>query len=400
MHKTANGIRRFGGVQRLLGYLLVSVGALLLLASGAYYGYSYWSKSTLDDLTFESARPVTSANVTRDVAGPSEAALPVPASASVSPDASAAGLPAITLGAAKETAPSSDDRRALKPASGATAAATTEANDASSPSGPATHSAQTQVAGAASEGDAEPGVVTQPAAASVESGSAAEPAPSEPAAASEPAPEAEQQQEAVSASTQASDPDVTDGLETSPIKNEGVALAHMALALPDSELLTFAAPTPELLSAAAPSPSRIVIPSIGVDSDVSQLRLLSKNTGYEWETPKWVVGHVPTSGNPGMQRQGWYFGHLESPLRREGNVFKRLPDIPPLLKDGETVHIVVEADDRKYLYQVYKSDWVHKDDLKITYSREQDITLVTCYPTLVYDHRLLVTAALVGVSES
>ena len=57
-------------------------------------------------------------------------------------------------------------------------------------------------------------------------------------------------------------------------------------------------------------------------------------------------------------------------------------------------------DDRKYLYQVYKSDWVHKDDLKITYSREQDITLVTCYPTLVYDHRLLVTAALVGVSES
>ena len=51
----------------------------------------------------------------------------------------------------------------------------------------------------------------------------------------------------------------------------------------------------------------------------------------------------------------------------------------------------------EYIYQVYKSEYVHENDLLITDSGEMDITLVTCFPKLVYDYRLLVTAALVDI---
>ena len=113
-----------------------------------------------------------------------------------------------------------------------------------------------------------------------------------------------------------------------------------------------------------------------------------------------VIGHVPNTSRPGEYGEGWYFGHLESLIKGEGNVFKRLPEIPTLLQSGETVQILLEAPKGKYLYEVYKTKWVHRDNLEVTDSGENDITLVTCYPTLVYDHRLLVTAALVGVGDS
>ena len=141
------------------------------------------------------------------------------------------------------------------------------------------------------------------------------------------------------------------------------------------------------------------IPAIGVDSEVEELTWKPKEDGYEWETPKWVVGHIPTSARPGEQGEGWYFGHLESYIRREGNVFQRLTEIPGMLQEGEIVRLVLQDPDRVYLYQVYKTDWVHEDDLRVTDSGQQDITLVTCVPRFVYDHRLLVTAALIGVGD-
>jgi LPXTG-site transpeptidase (sortase) family protein len=146
--------------------------------------------------------------------------------------------------------------------------------------------------------------------------------------------------------------------------------------------------------------SRISISSIGLDSKVKELEIVVREDSLAWETPKHVAGHIPTTALPGERGQGWYFGHLESPIRGEGNVFRRLPEIPGLLRSGEPVYILLEAAERQYRYRVYKTELVHQDDLRITNSGDQDITLVTCFPTLVYDHRLLVTAALIGVVES
>jgi LPXTG-site transpeptidase (sortase) family protein len=168
----------------------------------------------------------------------------------------------------------------------------------------------------------------------------------------------------------------------------------------NAEVAKYSLPSPSDLNGTRLTATRIRIPVIDVDSDVSELKVVLSDDQRVWETPKWVVGHIPTTPLPGEQGQGWYFGHLESLIRGEGSVFRRLPEIPELLPEGEPIYVFLETADRKYLYQVYKTDVVHQDDLLVADSGQRDITLVTCYPRLIYDQRILVTAALVGVSES
>ena len=157
-------------------------------------------------------------------------------------------------------------------------------------------------------------------------------------------------------------------------------------------------PSSELAIDTSPTVS-IRISAIDVDSDVKDLEIINLGDSRAWETPNNVVGHIPTTANPGEQGQGWYFGHLESPIKGEGNVFQKLPDIADMLRDGETVYVFIETLQRKYVYQVYKSEVMPQEELRITDSGKDEITLVACVPRLVYDHRILVTATLVGVQD-
>ena len=145
--------------------------------------------------------------------------------------------------------------------------------------------------------------------------------------------------------------------------------------------------------------SRIHIPLLRVDSAVSDLHILDLGDSRSYETPNNVVGHIPGTANPSDTGNGWYFGHLESPIRGEGNVFSRLPEIPELMKDGDPVYVTVESADGEFLYQVTDTRIVRPDDLRLYDADRAEITLVTCVPRLVYDHRLVVTAKLVGVKE-
>ena len=147
------------------------------------------------------------------------------------------------------------------------------------------------------------------------------------------------------------------------------------------------------------SAQRIQIPIIGVDSNVSELRILDLGNSRAYETPDNVIGHIPETSNPGEKGNGWFFGHLESPFKGEGSVFRRLPQIPEHLRNGDAVFVSVESQDGKYLYQVVSTRVVHQDDLHLYGSEDANITLVSCVPRLVYDHRLLVTAKLVGVKS-
>lgn len=148
--------------------------------------------------------------------------------------------------------------------------------------------------------------------------------------------------------------------------------------------------------------TRMTIPAIGVDSDITELAILnigSANAAYE--TPAHLVGHIPQSPNPGELGNAWYFGHLESPIRGEGSVFKRLPEIPALLRDGDDVFIQLATQDgNTYLYKVSETEVMHQDDLRMYTAAAARITLVACVPRLVYDHRILVTAELVGVADA
>jgi LPXTG-site transpeptidase (sortase) family protein len=143
--------------------------------------------------------------------------------------------------------------------------------------------------------------------------------------------------------------------------------------------------------------NRILIPIIGVDSPVNELSIIDLGDSRAYETPKNVVGHIPKTSNPGEAGNGWFFGHLESPIRGEGNVFQNLPQIPGYLNNGDPVYITLETGSGEYLYQVSATQVVHQDDLELYDSDGSTITLVACVPRLVYDHRILVTAELVGV---
>ena len=145
----------------------------------------------------------------------------------------------------------------------------------------------------------------------------------------------------------------------------------------------------------------IRIPSIGVDSAVDNLAILELGDSRQYETPSHVVGRIPQTSNPGEQGNTWLFGHLESPIRGEGNVFQRLPDIPALLEIGDPVYVSLENEDGdEYLYQVVATEVVYKDDLTLYDTEDSTITLVACVPRLVYDHRILVTGKLVGVKKA
>ena len=143
----------------------------------------------------------------------------------------------------------------------------------------------------------------------------------------------------------------------------------------------------------------IRIPSIGVDSPVNELKIINLNNSSSYETPNNVVGHIPETSNPGELGNGWFFGHLESPVMGEGNVFGKLPQIPDYLRNGDTVYIMIDVGNKEYIYQATSSSVIHKDELHLFSSDDSRITLVTCVPRLVYDHRLLISAILIGVKN-
>ncbi|MDE2823910.1 MAG: sortase, partial [Chloroflexota bacterium] len=135
----------------------------------------------------------------------------------------------------------------------------------------------------------------------------------------------------------------------------------------------------------------------GLRAAVEELEVVEEGDSRAWETPKHVVGHIPTTAKPGTSGQGWYFGHLESPISGEGNIFRQLPELAARFKRGEQFTIQLDAGSDRYIYQVYRTDVVHASEFAVSDSGLNDITLVACWPQFEYSERVLVTAALVDI---
>ena len=145
-----------------------------------------------------------------------------------------------------------------------------------------------------------------------------------------------------------------------------------------------------------PSATSIGIPAIGLEAPIQELGIIDLGDARQYETPNRVVGHIPETANAGELGNVWLFGHLQSPLRGEGSVFRNLPLIPDKLRKGERVYVVLDGPAGSYLYETKSTSVVHQDELSLYPSDGATVTLVTCVPTFVYDHRLLVTGELVG----
>lgn len=137
------------------------------------------------------------------------------------------------------------------------------------------------------------------------------------------------------------------------------------------------------------------IPAIGLTTTIYGLTVRNDGGQLLWDSPVNIVGHIPGTARPGEIGTGWYFGHLQSPVSGEGNVFHDLPDIVDLLRQ-DPVDIIIGSADGEFLYRVTRTDFIHRDDLVLTETSEATVTLVSSYPKFVYDHRLLVTGELLA----
>ena len=394
------------GARAAVGVVLLVVGVVVLAATSGYYLYGRFARSNLDDLSFEAERPqfagegyglTTPASGASILTPPSTSAVDAPQSTGapqgvatvVSASAgAAAGNPAANAPSASGTQAAATERPTAGPSSGSAAVAA---------SGPSQIGAGT---GSENFGDTEvPDGTSRPGGTTAVVPTAV---PRVPASSGTPATSAAvSRTPSVSATAdplQFTSPDTgpaSVGVSRPAEPDPRLAAIEASIA----EVSTYSAPTPEDLAYGGALATRIRIPAIEVDAVVDELRIMKLGDSLAWETPKRVVGHIPRTAKAGAAGQGWYFGHLESPLRGEGNVFARLPEIPMLAVDSP-IYIFLETADRHYAYQVYVTEVVYEDDIALTDTGSHDITLVTCTPRFYYDHRLLVTAALVGIRDA
>ena len=141
---------------------------------------------------------------------------------------------------------------------------------------------------------------------------------------------------------------------------------------------------------------RMRIPAIDLDATVSELEIRDLGDSRAWSTPDKVVGHIPTTAKPGESANGWYFGHLDNFISNEGDIFRRLPEISRMISN-DPVDIFITTSDAEYMYRVTHTRQLHRDELSLTETSNAQISLVTCWPFRVYDHRIVVSAVLIAV---
>jgi sortase A len=159
-------------------------------------------------------------------------------------------------------------------------------------------------------------------------------------------------------------PDAQGFSQPEPIPEELQALAQMV--------------TPQPVPTQGPEHAmRIVIPSIGVDHPVVE--------GDNWDALKRGVGHTPWSANPGEAGNSVLSAHNDV----FGEIFRRLPE----LELGD--EILVHTGRQIYRYIVNATRVVEPTQVDVMEPTDHPVlTLISSYPYLVDDRRIVVIADL------
>jgi sortase A len=136
--------------------------------------------------------------------------------------------------------------------------------------------------------------------------------------------------------------------------------------------------TPQPIPTPGPGqPTRIQIPAINVDAQVVP--------GDSWEQLKKGVGHHIGSANPGER------GNLVLSAHNDvfGEIFRYLDQLKP----GDEV--VVYSGQQRYRYQISGTRIVAPTQTEVMApTNEPSVTLISCYPYLVDNQRIVVSAQL------
>lgn len=133
-------------------------------------------------------------------------------------------------------------------------------------------------------------------------------------------------------------------------------------------------------------PIRILIPNVGIDALVVETGIKDG----EWQVPKFVVGHLQGTANPGEKGNMAMSGHVSS--INAGNVFAKLDRV----RIGDDIYVFTKAG--QYLYRANDIKTVANDDVSVLDpTPEPTLTLITCTGTWNpiardYTHRLIVKA--------
>lgn len=157
--------------------------------------------------------------------------------------------------------------------------------------------------------------------------------------------------------------------------------------LPDAPAAAPASPEQGVVAVAPGPGNRILIPRIDLDAPVVELSARVERGKLVWETPAHAVGRYDGTALPAEGGNIVMSGHISSPFRGEGSVFRRLPD----LAAGDLV--ILRRDGEEYRYRVVARDIVRPNAVSVMEPTDREIlTLLTCYPDLLYTHRLVVRA--------
>ncbi|MBI3744782.1 MAG: sortase [Chloroflexi bacterium] len=149
-----------------------------------------------------------------------------------------------------------------------------------------------------------------------------------------------------------------------------------------------------------PRATRIEIPVLAISSPVVDVSIVDDGGQRAWQRPKNSVGLHEGSAHPGEAGNTVMSGHVNSPIRGEGSVFKRLPQLPALLRGGQVVEVYVYTETKTFIYQAVATDVLDPDDSRIFgQSGKPLLTIITCVPDLVYSQRLVVSAVLTKVAD-
>lgn len=125
--------------------------------------------------------------------------------------------------------------------------------------------------------------------------------------------------------------------------------------------------------------TQIKIPSIDVDAPIVQ--------GDGWEQLKKGVGQYIGSTNPGQSGNMVLSAHNDV----YGQIFRRLSD----LQQGD--QIIIYTPLHSFTYIVINSQIVEPTDVEVmAYTPEPTVTLISCYPYLIDNQRIVVQASLQG----
>jgi sortase A len=136
--------------------------------------------------------------------------------------------------------------------------------------------------------------------------------------------------------------------------------------------------TPQPIATPAPGqPTRIQIPAINVDAQVVQ--------GDSWEQLKKGVGHHFGTANPGER------GNLVLSAHNDifGEIFRHLDQ----LENGD--EIIVSSGNQRYRYVVNQTRVIAPTQVEVMLpTHDPTVTLISCYPYLVDNQRIVVFAQL------